>query len=87
MKPAEISGPINSGANGAVILLLDAQAPSTPILPPSATRSAIHFCKASSSNCWSVRFHLRDQMEKSGKIKINQDEMKALTKTGSEEGM
>ena len=31
--------------------------------------------------------NLRDQMEKSGKIKINQDEMKALTKTGSEEGM
>ena len=30
--------------------------------------------------------NLRDQMEKSGKIKINQDEMKALTRTGSEPG-
>jgi hypothetical protein len=31
--------------------------------------------------------NLRDQMEKSGKIKINQDEMKALTKTGGESGI
>jgi hypothetical protein len=31
--------------------------------------------------------NLRDQMEKSGKIKINQDEMKQLTRTGSEQGM
>jgi hypothetical protein len=32
--------------------------------------------------------NLRDQMEKSGKIKINQDEMKTLTKTpgAGEEG-
>ena len=30
--------------------------------------------------------NLRDQMEKSGKIKINQDELKALTKPGSEPG-
>ena len=29
---------------------------------------------------------LRDQMEKSGKIKINQDELKALTRAGSEPG-
>ena len=31
--------------------------------------------------------NLRDQMEKSGKIKINQDEMKALTHAESEPGM
>jgi hypothetical protein len=31
--------------------------------------------------------NLRDAMEKSGKIKVNQEEMKALTKAGSEEGM
>ena len=30
--------------------------------------------------------NLRDQMEKSGKIKINQDEMKALTRRRSEPG-
>jgi len=29
---------------------------------------------------------LRDQMEKSGKIKINQDEVKALTRQGTEPG-
>jgi hypothetical protein len=31
--------------------------------------------------------NLRDQMEKSGKVKINQDELKALTRAGSEQGM
>jgi hypothetical protein len=30
--------------------------------------------------------NLRDQMEKSGKIKINQDELKTLTRAGSEPG-
>jgi hypothetical protein len=30
--------------------------------------------------------NLRGQMEKSGKIKINQEEMKALTRAGSEPG-
>ena len=31
--------------------------------------------------------NLREQMEKSGKIKINQEEMKALTRAGSESGI
>jgi hypothetical protein len=31
--------------------------------------------------------NLRDQMEKSGKIKINQEEMKTLTQTRSESGI
>jgi hypothetical protein len=31
--------------------------------------------------------NLRDQMEKSGKIKVNQEELKALTKAGSEPGI
>jgi hypothetical protein len=30
--------------------------------------------------------NLRNQMEKAGKIKINQDEMKALTRSASEPG-
>ena len=30
---------------------------------------------------------LRDQMEKAGKIKINQNELKALTRAGSEPGL
>ena len=31
--------------------------------------------------------NLREQMEKSGKIKINQEELKTLTRSASEEGM
>jgi len=30
--------------------------------------------------------NLREQMEKSGKIKINQEELKTLTRAGSEPG-
>jgi hypothetical protein len=31
--------------------------------------------------------NIREQMEKSGKIKINEEEMKALTHAGAEAGM
>jgi hypothetical protein len=31
--------------------------------------------------------NLRDQMQKAGKIKINQDELKTLTRAGSEPGI
>ena len=88
MKPAEISGPINSGVNGAVILLLDAQAPSDSDFAAKRDQIRDSLLQAKQQQLFGLFVsNLRDQMEKSGKIKVNQDEMKALTKTGSEEGM
>jgi peptidyl-prolyl cis-trans isomerase D len=88
MKPGDISGPINSGAGGVVISLLEVQAP--PDADFTAKRDQIRdtLLQGKQGELFGLFItNLRDQMEKSGKIKINQDELKALTKAGSEPGM
>jgi peptidyl-prolyl cis-trans isomerase D len=88
MKPGEISGPINGGSNGAVISLLESQSP--PDSDYAEKRDGIReqLLQGKQQEIFGLFIsNLRDQMEKSGKIKINQDEMKLLTKAGGEEGM
>jgi peptidyl-prolyl cis-trans isomerase D len=88
MKPGDISGPINSGAGGVVISVLEVQAP--PDADFTAKRDQIRdtLLQGKQGELFGLFItNLRDQMEKSGKIKINQDELKALTKAGSEPGM
>ncbi len=88
MKPGDISGPINSGANGAVISLLDKQAPSDADFAAKRDQIRDSLLQEKQQELFALFVsNLRDQMEKNGKIKINQDEMKALTRTGNEEGM
>jgi peptidyl-prolyl cis-trans isomerase D len=87
MKPGEISGPINSGANGVVLALLDAQPPTDTDFAAKRDQIRDSLLQGKQQQLFGLFVsNLRDQMEKSGKIKINQDEMKALTKTGNEEG-
>jgi len=88
MKPGEISGPINGGSNGAVISLLESQSP--PDSDYAEKRDGIReqLLQGKQQEIFGLFIsNLRDQMEKSGKIKINQDEMKLLTKAGGEEGV
>lgn len=88
MKPGDISGPINSGPTGAVISLLDKQAPSDADFAASRDQIRDSLLQEKQQELFALFVsNLRDQMEKNGKIKINQDEMKALTRTGNEEGM
>jgi peptidyl-prolyl cis-trans isomerase D len=87
MKPGEISGPINSGANGVVLALLDSQPPTDSDFAAKRDQIRDSLLQGKQQQLFGLFIsNLRDQMEKSGKIKINQDEMKALTKTGNEEG-
>jgi peptidyl-prolyl cis-trans isomerase D len=87
LKPGEISGPINSGANGVVLALLDAQPPTDTDFAAKRDQIRDSLLQGKQQQLFGLFVsNLRDQMEKSGKIKINQDEMKALTKTGNEEG-
>jgi peptidyl-prolyl cis-trans isomerase D len=88
MKPGEISGPITSGANGAVISLLESQAPSDADFAAKRDQIRETLLQSKQQELFGLFVtNLRDQMEKSGKIKINQDEMKALTRpAGGEEG-
>jgi peptidyl-prolyl cis-trans isomerase D len=88
MKPGDFSGPIVSGANGVVIAMTDVQTP--PAADYEAKRDQIRdtLLQTKEQELFQLFVtNLRDQMEKAGKIKINQDEMKALTKSGSEPGV
>jgi len=88
MKPGDISGPINSGSNGAVISMLEKQAPSDADFAAKRDQIRDSLLQEKQQELFGLFVsNLRDQMERSGKIKINQEEMKALTRTGNEEGM
>lgn len=88
MKPGDISGPINSGSTAVVIALLENQKPTDADYAAKRDQIRDGLLQGKQQELFGLFVSsLRDQMEKSGKIKINQDEMKALSRTGSEQGM
>jgi peptidyl-prolyl cis-trans isomerase D len=88
LKPGEISGPIISGSNGVVLSVLDTQKPSDADFAAKRDQIRDQLLEQKQQEVFGLFVSsLRDQMEKSGKIKINPEEMKALTRTGSEQGM
>jgi peptidyl-prolyl cis-trans isomerase D len=87
MKPGEISKPINSGANGVVISVVEVQAPTDADFAAKRDQIRDMLMQNKQQEIFELYVtNLRGQMEKSGKIKINQEEMKALTRAGSEPG-
>jgi len=85
MKPGEISGPIRNGADAVVLQVLENQLPSDADY--AAKRDQIR--DQLLQNKQQERFalfvsNLVDEMTKSGKIKRNEEELKALTRTSSE---
>jgi len=88
MKPGEISGPIISGGNGVVLSLLENQPPVDADFAAKRDEIRDSLLQTRQQEIFELFLSgLRDGMEKSGKIKINQDEYKALTKPPGEEGM
>ncbi len=87
MKPGEISGPIQSGANGVVLSVDEVQAPTDADFAAKRDQIREMLVQGKQQEIFALYVsNLRNQMEKAGKIKINQDEMKALTRAGSEPG-
>ena len=88
MKPGEISGPITAGTNGVVLSLLDKQEPTDQDFAAKKDQIRDGLLRNKQQDLFGMFLaNLRQQMEKSGKIKINEQEMKALTKgQGGEEG-
>ncbi len=87
MKPGEISGPIQSGANGVVLSVDEVQAPTEADFAAKRDQIREMLMQGKQQEIFALYVtNLREQMEKSGKIKINQDEMKALTRAESESG-
>jgi peptidyl-prolyl cis-trans isomerase D len=88
MKPGDISGPINSGGNGVVISMLDVQAPTDADYAAKRDQIRDQLLQGKEQELFGLFMtSLRDQMEKAGKIKVNQEEMKTLTHPESEPGM
>ena len=89
MKPAEISGPIMTGTNGVVLQLLEKQEPTEQDFAAKKDQIREQLLRQKQQDLFGLFLaNLRQQMEKSGKIKINQQEMKNLTRgRGGEEGV
>jgi len=88
MKPGEISGPINGGAGSAVVLaVLEDQTPTDADY--AAKRDQIRdqlLLQRQQERFMIFIAGLVDEMTKSGKIRKNAEEIKALTKS-TEQGM
>jgi peptidyl-prolyl cis-trans isomerase D len=90
MKPGEISGPISAGTNGVVIGLLDKQAPNDADFASKKDQIRDALLQTKKQDTLEVFVgNLRQQMQKSGKIQINEREMKNLAKGqgGGEPGL
>ncbi len=88
MKPGEISGPIDNGPTAVVLEVVESQQPTEADY--AAKRDQIRdqmLLQKQQERFGLFVAGLIDEMTKSGKIKKNLDEIKALTKNGSEQGM
>lgn len=87
LKPGEISGPINSAATGVVLAVIEQQAPTDADFAAKKDQIRDALLQQKQSEVFGLFLgNLRDQMDKSGKVKTNQKELEALTKARSEEG-
>ena len=87
LKPGEISGPISTGANGVVAQLLERQAPTDQDFAQKKDQIRETLLQTRQNDLFGLFVsNLRKDMEKSNRIKVNQEEMKNLTRRGTEEG-
>ncbi len=89
MKPGEISGAIDSGRSGVVVALLEKQEPPPAQFAASRERIRDQLLQKKRNEFIDIfASNLQKRMEKDGKIKINQQELKRITTPtqGSESG-
>ena len=88
LKTGEITGPINVNGHGVVAKVLDKQLPSDSEFAQKKDQIRDSLLQAKQNEAFELFLsNLRQRMEKTGKIKVNQQELKALTKAqNSEEG-
>ncbi len=86
LKPGDISGPIDSGNTGAVLSVTDRQAPTDQDYAAKKDQIRDSLLQNKQGEVFGLFLgNLRETMEKSGKVKINQQELQALTKARTEE--
>jgi peptidyl-prolyl cis-trans isomerase D len=88
MKSGEISGPINSGTNAVVLEVLENQQPTEADYAAKRDQIRDQLLQQKQQERFGLFVSsLVDEMTRSGKIKRNEEEIKALGRTGSEQGM
>ena len=86
LKPGEISGPINAGSTGAVFSLLERQAPTDQDFAAKKDQIRETLTQEKQNEVFGLFLsNVRDQMQKDGKIKVNQAQLESLTKARSED--
>ncbi len=88
LKPGEISGPISNGPEAAVLQVVDNQQPSEAEYASKRDQIRDSILQQKQQERFGLFVsNLVDQMTKAGKIKRNDDELKQLTRSGTESGM
>jgi peptidyl-prolyl cis-trans isomerase D len=88
LNPGEISGPINSGGDAAVLQIVEKQQPTDAEYAAKRDQIRDSLMQGKQQERFALFVsNLVDQMTKSGKIKRNQEELKALGRAASESGM
>ncbi len=86
LKPGEISGPIDTNTDGVVLSILEKQEPTEQDFAAKKDQIRNDLVQQKQSELFQLFvMNLRDQMEKSGKIKVNQQELKNLTRPQNSE--
>jgi peptidyl-prolyl cis-trans isomerase D len=87
LKPGDISGPITAGGNGVVAQLLEKQIPTDQEFVAKKDEIRQSLLEAKQNDLFGLFVaNLRKDMEKSHRLKVNQEEMKNLTRQGGQEG-
>ncbi len=87
LKSGEISGPITAGGNGVVAQLLEKQVPTDQEFAAKRDEIRQSLLEAKQNDLFGLFVtNLRKDMEKSHRLKVNQEEMKNLTRQGGQEG-
>ena len=87
LNPGDISTPINAGGNGIVAQLIEKQTPTDQEFAEKKDSIRQTLLEAKQTDLFELFVtNLRKDMEKSKRLKVNQDEMKSLTKQTAQEG-
>src|SRR3984957_1035062 len=87
LKPGDISGPITAGGNGVVAELMEKQAPTDQDFATKKDEIRQGLLEAKQNDLFGLFVtNLRKDMENTHKLKVNQEEMKNLTRQGGQEG-
>jgi peptidyl-prolyl cis-trans isomerase D len=88
LKPGDISGPITAGSNGIVAQLLEKQAPTEQEFAEKKDAIRQSLVEAKQNDLFALFVtNLRKDMEKSKRLKVNEEEMKNLTRQNGQEGL